>query len=71
MCVRVCGCVCGGVWVPGRVGVSMRSRARSLAYPACKAYAPYRVVICGFSGSTISFDIISQTERLSGKGYLT
>jgi hypothetical protein len=27
----------------------------SLNYPACKAHAPYYVVICGMSGSTISF----------------
>ena len=40
MCV--CVCVCESVCV--------RARARSLIYPACKEYAPYYVVICGFSG---------------------
>jgi hypothetical protein len=38
-------CVC--VRVGGRVGVFMRVRACSLAYPACNAYAPYCDVICG------------------------
>jgi hypothetical protein len=31
----------------------------SLSYPACKAHAPYYIVICGLSGSTIFFHIIS------------
>jgi hypothetical protein len=35
------------VWVPGNVGVCMRLRAYSLAYPACKVYEPYCDVICG------------------------
>jgi hypothetical protein len=47
------------VRVPRRVGVYMRVRACSLAYPACIAYAPYCDVICGPSGSTTFFDIIS------------
>jgi hypothetical protein len=33
--------------VPGCVGVWMRARAYILAYPACKAYAPYCDVIYG------------------------
>jgi len=37
----------------------------SLSYPACKAHAPYYIVICGLSGSTIFFDIISYTEEFS------
>ena len=41
--------------VRGRV---MRVRTCSLAYPVCKAYAPYCNVIHGTSGSTIFFDII-------------
>jgi hypothetical protein len=31
----------------------------SLSYPACKAHAPYYIVICGLSGSTIFFHGIS------------
>jgi hypothetical protein len=42
-------CVCAGA----------RVRACSLAYQACKSYAPHCDVICGPSGSTIFFDIIS------------
>ena len=63
VCVRasvgacVCAYVCG--WLPGRVGVCMHMRACSLAYPACNAHAPYYIVICGFSGSTVFCDIIS------------
>jgi hypothetical protein len=34
-------------------------RACTLAYPACNSYAPYCDVICGPSGSTIFFDIVS------------
>ena len=67
VCVCVCGragayvCMCARacVWVPGRQGVCMRVRTRSPAYPACKAHAPYYIVIYGLSGSTIFFDIIS------------
>jgi hypothetical protein len=35
----------------------------SLSYPASTAHAPYYTLICGLSGSTIFFRIISQTER--------
>jgi hypothetical protein len=31
----------GHVCVPWHVGMCMRVRASSLAYPACNAYAPY------------------------------
>ena len=31
----------------------------SLSYPAYNAHAPYYIVICGMSGSTIFFDIFS------------
>jgi len=30
----------------------------SLSYPACKTHAPYFIVICGLSGSTIFFHVI-------------
>ena len=36
-------------------------RACSLSYKARKAHAPYYIVICGVSGCTILFHIISQT----------
>jgi hypothetical protein len=36
-----------------------RVRACSLAYPACNAYTSYCDVICGPSGFTMFFDIIS------------
>jgi hypothetical protein len=54
--VSTCACV---RWVSGRVGVCTRVCVCSLAYPACKAYAPNCDVICGHLGSTIFFDIIS------------
>ena len=59
VCARERGYVreCPGSW----------PRACSLVYPACNAYAPYCVAICGLSGSTKFFGIISQTARLSGK----
>jgi hypothetical protein len=31
----------------------------NLSYPACKAHAPYYIAICGLSGCTIFFHIIS------------
>ena len=65
MCVRISVCVCARacVWVcgevPGRVGVFMSMHACSVAYPTFKAHAPYCDVICGLSGTTTFFDIIS------------
>ena len=52
-CVRV------RVWVPGRVGVCMRVQSGRLVYPTRNACEPYFVVICGFPGSTIFFNVIS------------
>ena len=40
----------------------------SLAYPPCKAYASYCDVICGFSGSTIFFDIPHKRHDFREKG---
>ena len=39
-------------------------------YPACKADAQYNIVICGTSGYSTLFHIISWTTRLSKKGSL-
>jgi hypothetical protein len=54
-----------GVCKPGRVGVCMGVRACSLAYPACNSYALYVTSLCGPSGLSMFFDIISQTEQFS------
>ena len=35
----------------------------SLSYPTSNAHASYYVVVCGLPGSTIFFDIVSQTAR--------
>jgi hypothetical protein len=57
MCARV------SLRVLEREDMCMRVRACSLTYPTCNFYAPYYDVICCPSGSTIFFDIISQTAR--------
>ena len=54
--------VCGGC-----PGVCMCARACSFAYPACNAHAPCCVVICGLSGPTTFFDIISIKGTIFGK----
>jgi hypothetical protein len=58
-CVHACTCLRACMWVPGRVVVSIRIRAYSLANPAHNAYAPYCDVIRGPSVCTTFFDIIS------------
>ena len=45
--------------------------ARSLRYPACNVYAPYFIVKCGLSVSTIFLYIISLTEWFKKKTYWT
>ena len=52
------------------VGVCVRLRACSLAYPACNAYAPSYDVIYGSYSSTKCFDIISYTAPFSEKKLL-
>jgi hypothetical protein len=54
-------CECLGAWACTCV------RACSLAYPARNLYAPYCDVICGLSGSTTFFDIISETHYFRKK----
>jgi hypothetical protein len=56
----VCVCVC--------VYMCARACVCSLRYPACKAHAPYYIVICGLSGSIIFFPIISYTAIFAGRG---
>jgi hypothetical protein len=46
-------------------------RACNLAYPACKAQAPFSIVICNLSGSAIFLDIIPQTAWFSEKSHWT
>jgi len=43
---------------------------RSLIYATRKAHAPYYIVICGLSGCTTFFYIISKTLRLSEKNVI-
>jgi hypothetical protein len=57
VCMLTRARVCVGDRVLGHV----YARYFSLAYSTCNAYAPYCDVIFGLSGSTIPFDIISQT----------
>ena len=55
--LRICVCVCVCIRASGRVGVCMRVRACSVAYPACDSYEPYSD---GIFGSTIFFDILTK-----------
>ena len=45
--------------------ITFSKRVGCLSYPVCKAHAPYYIVICGMSGSTVVFHIISQKTQFS------
>ena len=66
-CVCMYACLSPRVRLPRRVAVSVCKRACTLAYPVCKQHVPYCRFICGLSGSTTFFDMISQTARFSKK----
>ena len=51
VCARARACV--------YVGVCMRVRACSLAYPPCNSYAPNYDVICGTNDTTLFLEFIS------------
>ena len=55
------------VYVRVRANARARVQACSLTYPACQAHAPHYIVICGLSGSTTLFDIISKNGMIFGK----
>ena len=45
--VRVCGCVCGGVWVGGWVSVGLQTRARAELGAGRLRRAPAHRCVCG------------------------
>jgi hypothetical protein len=57
--VCVCVCVCVHARTYACVHVSLCVQAHSLSYTARKAHAPYCTVICGLSGSTMFFHILT------------
>ena len=47
-----------------------RARVCRLSYPERIAHAPYYIVICGMSGSTIFFYITLETAQISENNVL-
>jgi hypothetical protein len=62
VCVCVRACVYVWVWVHGRMSVCVCTCACDITYPACKAFAPYYIVMCRLH---LFIYIISKRERFS------
>jgi hypothetical protein len=66
-CVCVCVCVCVFICVSARELACVCARVALLIQHAVRR----NFAMCGFSGSTIFFDIVSYMARFSEKSYRT